>query len=224
MGSIKKFDLSGEEIGVVSVEDALTECKASSQMIKDYIVAVRKNNRQWSANTKTRAEVSCSGKKPHAQKGLGRARQGSLASPHYKGGGVAFGPKPKFNMHTKINRKERRAVIRHLICEKIKSENLCILDHYGLDAPKTKSVANFFSKKKIKDKRVLVIGKNPLNEGNEANQDKQKNFFISMRNIPRKHYLMVDQINGYELALTKDVIVLSDAAESILAILGKGAK
>ena len=78
MATLKKYDLTGKEIGQITIEDEMLKSSANSQMIKDYIVALRENARQWSANTKTRAEVNHSGKKPHPQKGTGRARQGYL--------------------------------------------------------------------------------------------------------------------------------------------------
>lgn len=99
MATLKKYDISGKEIGEVSIEDNVLEYKGNPQMIKDYLVAVRNNARQWSANTKGRKEVNRTGKKPHQQKGLGRARQGCFAAPQYRGGGIVFGPKPKFDVH-----------------------------------------------------------------------------------------------------------------------------
>src|SRR5256885_151263 len=114
---LKKFSLDAKETGTVEVADALATAQVNSQLVKDYIVALRANARQWSANTKGRSEVNHSTKKPHAQKGGGRSRQGSLAAPQYKGGGRVFGPKPKFDQHVKINQKERRSAIRALIGE-----------------------------------------------------------------------------------------------------------
>src|SRR4029079_6416271 len=102
-------------------------------MVKDYIIALRANARQWSANTKGRSEVSHSTKKPHPQKGGGRARQGSLVAPQYKGGGRVFAPKPKFEQHVRINRKERQAAIRFLISEKWKANKLHIVDSFELN-------------------------------------------------------------------------------------------
>ena len=98
----------------------LIDAEANSQMIKDYIVALRANARQWSANTKTRSEVKHTTKKPHPQKGQGRARHGSLVGPQYRGGGRVFGPKPKFDQHVRVNQKERKAAIRFLLAEKLK--------------------------------------------------------------------------------------------------------
>lgn len=90
MATLKKYTLQGREAGNVNLDDALLDTNANSQMIKDYIVALRANARQWSASTQTRAEVNHSGKKPHAQKGTGMARQGYLGAPHYRGGGRVF--------------------------------------------------------------------------------------------------------------------------------------
>ncbi len=116
--NLKKFNLAGKEIGTVELDDAIVNAEANSQMIKDYIVALRANARQWSASTKTRAEVVHTTKKPFAQKGTGQGRQGTLVAPHHRGGGRAHGPRPKFDQHIKLNKKKKRAVIRALIAEK----------------------------------------------------------------------------------------------------------
>ena len=121
MATLKKYDLAGQEIGSIQIDDALLKGKAHPQSVKDYLVAIRNNARQWSACTKTRAEINRTGKKPHPQKGGGRSRQGDLAAPQYKGGGIVFGPRPKFDVHVRINKKERRAAIAALIAQKIKA-------------------------------------------------------------------------------------------------------
>src|SRR6202140_3459890 len=113
MTTLKKYNLQGKVVGEVEIDEQLANAEANPQMIKDYIVAIRANARQWSANTKTRAEVNHSNKKPHAQKGTGKARQGYLGAPQYKGGGRVHAPRPKFDQHVRINKKERRAAIRH---------------------------------------------------------------------------------------------------------------
>src|SRR5277367_1501863 len=118
-------------------------------MIKDYIVALRANARQWSANTKTRAEVKHTTKKPGPQKGQGTARHGSLVGPQFRGGGRVFGPKPKFDQHVKINQKERKAAIRHLLADKIKENRIWIIENTDMESPKTKIVANFLKELEI---------------------------------------------------------------------------
>jgi large subunit ribosomal protein L4 len=105
MATLKKFDFTGKEVGEEGFDDEFLIKETNKQLVKDYIVALLKNARQWSANTKGRSEVNKVKQKPQQQKGTGRARQGFLGAPQFKGGGVVFGPKPKFNQHVKINRK-----------------------------------------------------------------------------------------------------------------------
>jgi len=222
VGSIKKRDISGKETGTVSVDDSKLDCKANSQMIKDYIIAIRRNARQWSANTKDRSEVSKTGKKPHAQKGLGRARQGSFAAPQYKGGGVVFGPKPKFDQHIRINRKERKRAIGYLIANLIKEDKVTILEGYKEDKPKTKAVASFFDAIDMKSGRTLVIGSCPEISKNAEDQSSIA-FSLSMRNIPKKHFLYANQLNGYELMLAQNIVILENAADDVLKLIEQGA-
>lgn len=210
MASLKKYDLAGKEVGTVQVDDALLASPAHPQMIKDYIVAIRRNARQWSANTKGRAEVNRTGKKPHPQKGQGRSRQGCLAAPQYKGGGIVFGPKPKFDQHVRINKRERQAAIRFMLAEKIKANQVHVLKSEKMARPKTKKLADFLKAIKLIDKRVLFLDA----------EGAHRELFLSLNNIPKKEYARLFNINGYNLALCRDVIVLDNAVEPLMKILG----
>ena len=214
MAKVKKFNLKGEQVGTVEVADSLQDATANSQLVKDYIIALRANARQWSANTKGRSEVNHSTKKPHAQKGGGRARQGSLVAPQYKGGGIVFGPKPKFDQHVRINKKERIAASRTLISEKIKAGNVCVLNKNGLKEPKTKTMAHFFENLKG-GPRVLVLGESKQEMGNP-----HENLVKSLRNIPKKEYSWLPQLNGYALARCHTLVVLDTALDEFLSMLG----
>lgn len=222
MATLKKYDLSGKETGSVQVDDALLEIKAHPQSLKDYLVAIRNNARQWSASTKTRAEINRTGKKPHPQKGGGRSRQGDLAAPQYKGGGIVFGPKPKFDIHVRINKKERRAAIAALIVEKIKANRVHVLQKESMKEPKTKKLAAFFDKVEIGSKRILVLGSDtPVAKAkNEKAARPHLNLIKSIRNIPKKEYALVPQINGYAIARCQDLVVLESALDQFLSILG----
>jgi large subunit ribosomal protein L4 len=219
---LKKFNLKGDEVGSVKVDDALFEKEVSSQLIKDYIVALRANARQWSANTKGRSEVNHSTKKPHPQKGGGRSRQGSLAAPHYKGGGRVFAPKPKFDQHVKINQKEKRAAVAALIGEKIKNDRMIVLDSSSMEKAKTKEVATFL-KKTTKGKRVLFIGQGAFEEVEEGGkktkvsvQDMQhKNFKLSLRNIPMTSFALYSDISGYDVICHNDVVITEQALKQL---------
>jgi large subunit ribosomal protein L4 len=210
VATLKKYDLSGKEVGTVQVDDALLTAEANSQMVKDYLVAIRNNARQWSANTKGRKEISCTGRKPHAQKGQGKARQGSVAAPQYKGGGIVFGPKPKFNQHVRINRKERKAAIRFLIAEKIKADQVRVLQSEKMDKAQTKVVAGFLRSGELMDKRVLFLGERSENE----------ELYLSSCNIKKKEFSSIPTISGYDLALCREIVVLDSAVDQLLSILG----
>ena len=219
MATLKKYDLSGKEVGSVKIDDALLDVSAHPQSLKDYLVAIRNNARQWSASTKTRAEINRTGKKPHPQKGGGRSRQGDLAAPQYKGGGIVFGPKPKFDIHVRINKKERRAAIAALIVEKIKANKVHVLKKENMKHPKTKSLANFFDKVEIGSKRILVLGEEK--GAPEAGKERSHlNLIKSLRNIPKKEYALVPQINGYAIARCQDLVVLESALDQFLSIFG----
>jgi large subunit ribosomal protein L4 len=216
VATLKKYDILGKEVGAVQVDDALLQGGAHPQSIKDYIVAVRNNARQWSASTKVRKEINRTGRKPHPQKGQGRSRQGDLAAPQYKGGGIVFGPKPKFDIHVRINKKERRAAIRTLIAEKIKGGCVHVLQKGDMKHPKTKTMATFFDTIEKGGKRVLVLGESQKEEmGNP-----HINLVKSLRNIPKKEYALVPQVNGYELARSHTLLVLDTALDEFLSMLG----
>ncbi len=217
----KKYDLSGNQVEEVAVSFSEEE-KANTQSIKDYIVALRKNARQWSANTKSRSELNHSNAKPHAQKGTGKARQGFLGAPQYKGGGRVHTPKPKFNQHVRINQKERRAAIRHLLIDKLNEGNVVFLsgqfDKY-FPEPKTKTMSNFISTLGWEKARVVCL------DHTEDDNSSRLNFKKSIRNIKKASYLMTENVNGYDLMVGHKIVVVDTAMEQFEALLrGKDAK
>ena len=216
MAKLKKYDLSGKELGEVSIAEELTKVSANSQMIKDYLVAIRKNARQWSANTQTRAEVSKTGKKPFQQKGLGRARQGSFAAPQFKGGGRVFGPRPKFDQHVRINKKERRLAMASLFLDQVKEGHVSVLDCKSLKEPKTKLVSKFLEKMECKGKRVLFLG--------EEQKKNDNSLLLSVRNLEKTQYVTSGNINGYLLAQAANIVILDSAFEEIVQKLLKQGK
>jgi len=221
VADIKKFDLTGKEKGQVTVKDEVLERGANSQMIKDYIVALRANARQWSAHTKSRSEVSHSGQKPHPQKGTGRARQGYLGAPQYKGGGRVGGPRAKFDQHVSINRKEKRAAIRFLLAEKIQNNNLIILEDEAFKAPKTKKIADFLKGRELFGRKVLIIAdlaEKPKSK-KKLETKKDDNFLKSLRNIPRAAYIVLDNVSGYDIVAHRDIILMEPAVDKLMKIL-----
>lgn len=230
MGTFKKYNLIGEEVGEVAIDDAFIEVNANHQMIKDYIVALRANLRQWSASTKGRKEISHSNKKPHRQKGTGNARQGTLAAPQCRGGGVVFGPKPKFNQHVRINRKERHLASRHLLAEKLKNNEVIVLEDNALldfKKPSTKSVAEFLKRNNLERKRILFVGEGDYHqielEGFSRKisiaSDKHEAFKKSVRNLPKSSFVIAQNVNGYDLIAAQRVVITESALEELKNVL-----
>ncbi len=221
MAVLKKYNLAGQEVGQVAIDDELLKASANSQMIKDYLVALRANARQWSANTKTRAEVNHSGKKPHPQKGTGRARQGYLGSPQYKGGGRVHAPRPKFDQHVRINRKEKRAAIRHLITEKIQGARVHVLQFEDIKEPKTKILANFLKSRELEGKRVLFLGEQLAESAKEvASTAKFETFVLSLNNIPKSGFMFMPNVSGYDIAVNHDIVIMESALDQLKVLLG----
>lgn len=219
MAVVKNFDLSGKECGETTIADSLLEKSVNSQLIKDYLIAIRANARQWSANTKTRAEVTHSGQKPHPQKGTGRARQGYLGAPHYKGGGRVHAPRPKFDQHVRINKRERRSAICFLLAEKIKEGKLCLLKEPVLKEPKTAHIFQFLSKRSLVNKRVLFLGE----VHSEQPLARKHQFFIkSIRNLPKIAFSLFPNVSGYDLVLHSEIVIFEPALNELLAVLGGG--
>lgn len=222
MANAKKYNIKGKELGTVAIQETISTAEANGQMIKDYIVALRANLRQWSASVKTRGEVSHTTRKPHPQKGTGGARQGSLVSPQYRGGGRVFGPKPKFDQHVRINKKERRAAIRCLLADKFKNNQVLIIEDYGIDAPKTKSVVDFMEKVGCNG-RTLFIGHGNYAEIESVNGTKNVSvkstdhipFSKSVRNIPKTEFALAKNISGYDVMLAKNIVMTEAALTEI---------
>ena len=221
MSPLKKYNLKGEELGTVEVSQELATAKSHSQSMKDYIIALRANARQWNASTKTRAEVKHTTKKPFPQKGQGRARHGNLVGPQYRGGGRAFGPRPKFDMHVRINRKEKRAAVRALIGEKIREGHIIVVDSFEIEEPKTKLMHTFFQQKGC-DRRVLVIGEGAFVEIGGVGKRSlsvcslgHENMKKSIRNIPGAEFRLVGEVDGQSVALAKDIVISEEALSEL---------
>ncbi len=217
MAKLNKYNLAGESIGHVEVDDLLVNAEANGQMVKDYIVAIRANARQWSASTKTRAEVKHTTKKCQPQKGQGRARHGSLVAPQYRGGGRAFGPRPKFDQHIRINQKERQAAIRALLGEKFRKNKIWVIDSTEMEEPKTKVIDQFINQHNMR--RVLFLGDTDMAEFQfeqeiyrfSISSDKHDVFKLSLRNIPNADFKLASNISGYDVMVAHEIVVTESA-------------
>ena len=156
MPVVKEVNFKGEVIGDVTLSDAVFGAPVHVPAMHQVVVAHLANCRVGTHNTKDRGEVRGGGKKPWRQKHTGRARAGSSRSPLWVGGGVAHGPHPR-DYHQKVNKKVRRIAIRSALTLKVQAENMLVIDSFGLEAPKTKSMIEFLAAVKSGKKPLLVL-------------------------------------------------------------------
>jgi large subunit ribosomal protein L4 len=157
---------------------------------KAYAASVRSN----SAQTKTRSEVSGGGKKPFAQKGGGRARQGSIRAPHFRGGGVAFGPSNDRNYDQKVNKKQKKLALYHAVAEKAANDKLFVTDSIVVESGKTKDAINFINSLGQRD--VLVV--------KELIDDKT---FLAFRNVANAYLIESNEFNAYLAAAYSSIVI-----------------
>lgn len=200
MSKIKVYSLDAKEIKTMNIEDAVFGIEPNKQAMFDAIVMQQASLRQGTHSTKTRAEVSGGGKKPWRQKGTGRARQGSTRSPQWRGGGIAFGPKPR-DYSYRLNRKVRRLALRSALSEKVLEANMVVVDTMKFDTIKTKDFVKVMDAFKFDTKTLFVVDFS----------EEFDNAFLSMRNIPNAMMLTVEGLNTYDIS-NADKIVFTEAA------------
>ena len=177
--------------------DCFGASDASAELMKRMLTAHAANQRQGTANTKSRGEVSASTAKLFRQKGTGRARAGSAGSPVRRGGGVTFGPKPR-RTRVHVNKRERRQAVRALLAAKAADDCISVAASWG-DSPKTRDRAAWLKAAGLSG-RVLLVDVDPPEELRR-----------SVRNIPNVDVERADTLNFYEIAIV-DNLVASQAA------------
>ncbi len=199
MAKIDVLGFDGKKLEKIELNDAVFGIEPNQNAIYDAVVMQRASLRQGTHATKGRSQVSGGGRKPWRQKGTGRARQGSIRSPQWRGGGIVFGPTPRSYSY-KINKKVRKLALKSVIAEKFQSGDLIVVDNFDLKAPKTKEMVSFFENIKVDRKPLL------------ATKEYDENVFLSTRNIPGALNLDVDGlnvldiVNAHKLVLTKDAV------------------
>ena len=197
MPKIKVLNMKGEEIKEIDLPEELFAATISEASVHQAVVNQLANKRQGTQSAKTRAEVRGGGRKPWRQKGTGRARQGSIRSPQWKGGGVVFAPKPR-DYSYKLPRSTRQAALRSVLTSKFEEGKLVVVDNITFDAPKTKDMVNFISN--VGAVKPLIV-----------TEKVDKNVYISARNLQKTAVTFADLINVYDI-VKHDTLVVSEAA------------
>ncbi len=138
------YDRTGASVGSVELSDELFAAPVNEAVLHQAVTAQLAGRRIGTHDTKTRGEVAGGGKKPYRQKGTGRARQGSIRAPHYKGGGAVFGPHPR-SYDQRLPRKMRRLALRGALTAKLGDQAIRVIDDFALEATRTREVAGILA-------------------------------------------------------------------------------
>ncbi len=202
MPKIDVYNVEGKKVSDIELADSVFGIKPNEKIVHSVLVNYLANQRQGTANTKTRAEVSGGGRKPWRQKGTGRARQGSIRAPQWFKGGIALGPKPRDYSYT-LNKKEKRLAIRSVLSSKVLENNLIVVDSLPFKEIKTKNMVSALSNLKVEGKTLIVLP--------EKNENVQK----SARNIEGVKTSLVNTINVYDLLKYNKLVLTVDAVKSL---------
>jgi large subunit ribosomal protein L4 len=192
----------GRDQGELNISFEPVEDGKGNQAVHDVVVAYMAAQRSGTACTKTMGEVAGSGKKPWRQKGTGRARAGSFASPLWRGGGVVFGPKPR-DYTKKVTKKTKQLALRKALSERLKAGDVVVLEDIKLDSPKTKAFAGFLSSLNVTGTTLIVA---------EAGNN---NLALASRNIQGVEITNANSVNTYQLLRYKNVLFTRGAIETL---------
>ena len=195
-------NIKGDGVGEIEIADELMVVEKGDQAVFEAVVGARANARSGTASTKTKAEVKATGAKPWKQKGLGRARAGYRSSPIWRGGGVAFGPKPR-SYRKKMNRKVAQLAFARAFSAQAAEGKVVVLENLALTAPKTKEFAGVM--------KSLGIERNALFITSADNQTLVR----ASRNIPSAEVVTADVVNTYQLLKYPQIFVTKDAVETL---------
>mgnify|MGYP002799131230 FL=1 len=207
MLKVKVYNQEGAEVKDLELNEAVFGIEPNNQAIFDMVLLQRASLRQGTHKVKNRTEVSGGGKKPWRQKGTGRARQGSIRAPQWRGGGVVFGPTPR-SYKFKINRKVGRLALRSALSTKIIDNEFMALDTIKFDAPKTKEMVKVLSNLEAPAKTLIVMDEIDETVARSAN------------NIPGVKLLDARRVNVYDVLNSNKLIMTEAAIKFVEEVLG----
>lgn len=211
MPTVKVRNLNNKEVGEVSLLDAVFGVELNEGLIHAAVKNYQANGRQGTSATKTRGNVSGSGRKLWKQKGTGRARIASLRSPLWKGGGNVHGPQPR-DWSYKMPKKMRRGALRSALSERLREGNLIVIDEFGFASPKTKdflgAIGALGLAENSKQPKTLII-----------DSLDNENLVLSSRNVPKTKVTNSFGLNIYDLIYHDKLLISKNAVEELVALL-----
>ncbi|ULT57187.1 50S ribosomal protein L4 [Neobacillus drentensis] len=206
MPKVALLNQNGSQVGDIELNDSVFGIEPNQHVLFEAIVMQRASLRQGTHKTKVRSEVAGGGRKPWRQKGTGRARQGSIRSPQWRGGGTVFGPTPRSYSY-KLPKKVRRLAIKSALSSKVLDENILVLESLAFDAPKTKEFKSVLGGLSVEKKALIVTA------------DLDENVALSARNIPGVTVVTADGINVLDVVNHEKLIMTKAAVEKVEEVL-----
>ena len=207
MTKVSVLSQTGASVGEIELNEAIVGIEPNDAVLFDAVVAQRASLRQGNHKVKNRSEVAGGGRKPWRQKGTGRARQGSIRSPQWRGGGIVFGPTPRSYSY-KLPKKVRRLALKSALSAKVVEQNFLVLDALTLAAPKTKEFTKILKDLSLEKKSLFVTA------------DLDENVALSARNIPGVTVLTANGINVLDLLGHDKVVFTKAAVDKVEEVLG----
>ena len=202
MPKVNVYNMLGELVEEMELSDAVFGVEVNEHVVYEVVKNQLANKRQGTQSAKTRAEVRGGGRKPWRQKGTGRARQGSIRSPQWKGGGVVFAPKPRDYSYS-VPKKVKRLAMKSALTDKLQNNEIIVVDGMNFDAPKTKEMVNMLSNLKA-DKKALIVM-----------DEKNTNVIRSAGNIPNVATTLVNTLNVYDILKYNSFIITKEAVKKV---------
>ncbi|WP_134704768.1 50S ribosomal protein L4 [Ammoniphilus sp. YIM 78166] len=207
MPKVALYNQTGAQVGEIELADSVFGIEPNRSVLHDAVVMQQASQRQGTHDTKGRSEVRGGGRKPWKQKGTGRARQGSIRSPQWVGGGIVFGPTPRSYAY-KLPKKVRRLAIKSALSSKVQANEILVLEGLGFDAPKTKDMIQVLKGLNVDRKALVVTG-----EFTDA-------VAKSARNIPGVKFVTADGINVLDVLGYDKLVITKDAVAKVEEVLG----
>jgi large subunit ribosomal protein L4 len=207
MANYDVLKVDGTKSGLVELNDAVFAIEPNTDVLFEAITLQRASLRQGTHAVKNRSAVRGGGRKPWRQKGTGRARQGTIRAPQWRGGGIVFGPTPRSYAY-KMPKKMRRLALRSALSYKVQESALTVVDAFQFDAPKTKEFKTALSNLK-QPKKVLVV-----------TDSEDVNVELSARNIPGVQVSTAQGLNVLDITSADSVVITESAAKKVEEVLG----
>lgn len=207
MAKIDVLDINGKKVDSITLNDDVFAITPNEQALFDAVMLQRANVRQGTHSVKNRSAVSGGGRKPWRQKGTGRARQGTIRAPQWRGGGVVFGPTPR-KYTLKMNKKVRRLALKSALSTKLINGDIIVIDNLNLTTPKTKDFMHVVNNLNIDRKGLFVT----------ANID--ENVYLATRNVNNILVQEPSEINVLDLLNVNKLVLTVDAVNKIEEVLG----